>query len=114
MKGLDLDLSYPVGFWTGTAGCPAKSPGGLSSPKLWMRGQDLNLRPSGYEPDELTGLLHPDKFFSSSLQCAFVVNFAQVFEGGAMENERRHLFARFDIDQLGGIGALPSFLNGCE
>ena len=25
----------------------------------WSRGENLNLRPSGYEPDELTRLLHP-------------------------------------------------------
>ena len=25
----------------------------------WLRGADLNHRPSGYEPDELTRLLHP-------------------------------------------------------
>ena len=26
---------------------------------IWLREADLNHRPSGYEPDELTRLLHP-------------------------------------------------------
>ena len=35
--------------------------------KGWLRGQDLNLRPSGYEPDELPGCSTPRLFWGLGL-----------------------------------------------
>lgn len=35
---------------------------------FWLRGKDSNLRPSGYEPDELTKLLH------LAIYCQFIIH----------------------------------------
>ena len=36
----------------------------------WVQGQDLNLRPPGYEPDELPAALPCDIIFSFQLESA--------------------------------------------
>src|SRR5690554_2808039 len=66
LGSLKVTLRYVFYFWIGIKKSPKANDNGAFL-EFWLREQDLNLRPSGYEPDELPDCSIPRQLSLNSL-----------------------------------------------